>query len=89
MKEIFKKTSNILKKIFGYGILCCLFVGALTFFGYVIAVIVGGETAETICTIIYKGIFPVLIYCSSILVLVGLVAMYLAGEVALTVKNNK
>ncbi len=91
MKEFCKKLSAVLKTIFGYGIMISLFAGGLTFFGYLAAVIIGGETATAICTFIYKSIIPVIIYFSVIMVLIGLVAMYLNGEKALTPekKDNK
>ena len=84
MKEFCKKLSNIIKTIFGYGIMICLFAGGLTFFGYLAALIIGWDTATIICTVIYKSILPVIIYASVIMVLLGLAAMYLNGEVALT-----
>ena len=84
MKAFCKKVSNLLKMVFGYGIMATLFAGGLTFFGYVAALIIGGDTATAICTVIYKSIIPVIIYVSVIMVLLGLVAMYLAGEMALT-----
>ena len=84
MKETLKKISDVMKLIFGYGIMIVLFVGGLTFFGYVAALIIGGETATAMCTWIYKSLIPVLIYASTILILFGLVTMYLAGEKALT-----
>lgn len=84
MKEFCKKLSQVLKTIFGYGIMIALFVGGLTFFGYVAALIIGGETATAICTFLYKTVIPVIIYLAVIMVLLGLVAMYLNGEVALT-----
>lgn len=84
MKEKMKKVSDIFKLIFGYGIMIVLFAGGLTFFGYVVALIVGGETATNICTWIYKSFIPVIIYASTILILFGLLTMYLAGEKALT-----
>ena len=89
MKETCKKVSQVLKKIFGYGIMICLFAGGLTFFGYVAALIVGGDTAAAICTFIYKTFMPVVIKTSTAFVLLGLLAMYLAGEKSLTVGNNK
>ena len=89
MKEICKKISNVLKTIFGYGIMICLFAGGLTFFGYLAALCIGGETATAICVFIYKTIIPYIIRCSTILVLLGLVAMYLAGEMALTSDKKK
>ena len=89
MKQIFKRISDVCKTIFGYGMLICLFVGGLTFFGYVAALIIGGDTAALICTVIYKKIIPVVIYISTILILFGLFAMYLAGELALTPSKRK
>ena len=89
MKEFCKKLSAVLKTIFGYGIMICLFAGGLTFFGYLAALCIGGETATAICVFIYKTIIPYIIRCSTILVLLGLVAMYLAGEMALTSDKKK
>ncbi len=84
MKETLKKIAGVFKLIFGYGIMIVLFAGGLTFFGYVIALIIGGETATAICTWIYKSFVPVMIYATTILILFGLLTMYLAGEKALT-----
>ncbi len=84
MKEFCKKLSNVIKTIFGYGIMVTLFAGGLTFFGFLAALIIGGETATVISVFIQKQIFPVIIYVSVIMVLLGLLAMYLNGEVALT-----
>ena len=89
MKEFCKKLSSVLKTIFGYGIMISLFAGGLTFFGYVAALIIGGDTATAICTVIYKDIIPIIIYLSVIMVLLGLVAMYLNGETALTPEKKK
>lgn len=84
MKQFFKKISQVCKLIFGYGIMIVLFSGGLTFFGYLMALIIGGNIAAAICTWLYKTCIPVIIYASTILILFGLVSMYMAGEVALT-----
>lgn len=84
-----EKIANVLKTIFGYGVMICLFVGGLTFFGYLAALIVGGDTAASICSVIYEGVFPYLILLSTIMVLVGLAKMYFAGEVALVAGKAK
>ena len=84
MRETLKKISDICKLIFGYGIMIVLFAGGLTFFGYLAAQCIGGETAAAICFVLYKKILPVIIYATSCLVLFGLVSMYLAGEKSLT-----
>lgn len=89
MKNIAKKISSTLKTVFGYGIVICLFAGGLTFFGYLAALCIGGEIATAICVFIYKTIFPVIIKTSTVLVLLGLVAMYLNGEMSLTMNKNK
>ena len=41
MKETRKKIADVCKLIFGYGIMIVLFAGGLTFFGYVLALIIG------------------------------------------------
>lgn len=89
MKDIMKKISAVLRTIFGYGIMICLFLGGAGFFGYVAALIVGGDTAVAICEFIYKTFYPIVIKASVTLVLLGLVVMYLNGEVSLTIGNNK
>ena len=89
MKEYMNKIAAVLKTIFGYGIMICLFVGGLTFFGYVAALIIGGDTAAAICEFIYKKIIPVTVYASTCMVLLGLVAMYCAGEMSLTIKKKR
>ncbi len=89
MKNILKKISDVLRTVFGYGIMICLFAGGLTFFGYLAAFIIGGDTAALICDFIYKTFFPIVIKASTILVLLGLVVMYLNGEVALTAEADK
>lgn len=89
MKEKMKKLSDILKVVFGYGIMISLFVGGLTFFGYVAALIVGGDTAVKICDFISKTVNKNMIYLSTIMILLGLVTMYLAGEKALTPSQSK
>ena len=61
MKETLKKISRVCKMIFGYGIMIVLFAGGLTFFGYLAALIIGGDTATAICTWIYKSFVPVII----------------------------
>ncbi len=89
MKETCKKISEVLKKVFGCGIMICLFAGGLSFFGYLVALVIGGDAAAVICHVIYKECFPVIIYASNILILLGLVSLYLGGEKALTTDKNK
>ena len=89
MKKYKEKIISILEFIYGLGIAVSLFVGAFSFFGYILAIIIGGESATNICTFIYKTIYPIIIYMSSVTVLIGLVKMYVAGEKALTPDKPK
>ena len=89
MKEKMKKISAVMKTIFGYGMLVSLAVSALIFVGFVVALIVGGDTAGAICDFLYKGVTPVLIYATSILVVFGLIAMYFGGEAKSKKKEKK
>lgn len=89
MKQVCKEISKDLRLFFGYGVLISLFVGGLTFFGYVAALIIGGDTAAAICTYIWEQILPPVIELSTTCVLLGLVVMYLNGEVALTASKKK
>ena len=83
MKQTLKKIADVCKLIFGYGIMIVLFAGGMTFFGYLAALIIGGETATAMCNWIYKSMIPIVIKASTILILFGLLTMYLAGEKAL------
>ena len=89
MKAMAKKISAVLRIVFGYGIMLCLFAGALFFFGYVAALIIGGDTAVAICEFISGDVTPIIIKASTILVLLGLLVMYLNGEMALTSDKKK
>lgn len=88
-KQICKKIADFIQIIFGYGMFVCLFAGGLSFFGYVAALIIGGQTAADICTFIYKTIYPYLVRLSSVMILLGLVKMYLCGEIALSGQTGK
>ncbi len=79
-----KKFTEICKLIFGYGIMISLFAGGLTFFAYLIALIIGGDTAALICEVTYKQVIPVIVKISTSMILLGLACMYLSGEKALT-----
>lgn len=88
-KEVCKKIADFLSVIFGYGVAACLFAGGLTFFGFLAAIIIGGDTAAAICLVLKDTILPVIIYASTILVLLGLLIMYLRNETALTPDKKK
>ena len=84
-----KKLTEICKMVFGYGIMITLFAGGLTFFAYLIALIIGGDTAALICEITYKQVIPVIVKVSTVMILLGLVCMYMSGEKSLTPSEKK
>ena len=89
MKNIRENIAKVLSYVYGIGIAVALFVGAFSFFGYVAAIIIGGDTAAKICQFIYKELYPEIIYLSSVSVLIGLVKMYVAGEKSLVPPKKK
>ena len=58
MKKFHDSLGKILGLIFGYGIMFVTFAGGGTFFGYLAALVVGGEKAVLMCDVIYKTIIP-------------------------------
>ena len=66
--------------VFGYGIVVALFIGGISAFGYVAAIVAGGDAAVAICDFIYKKAYPVLVYFTTSLIVLGLICMYLRGE---------
>ncbi len=84
-----KKIAEICKMIFGYGTMITLFAGGLTFFAYLVALIVGGDVAAKICDVTYNQVTPVIVKVSTVMILLGLVCMYLSGEKALTPSEKK
>ena len=84
-----KKFTEICKLVFGYGIMISLFAGGLTFFAYLIALVIGGDTAALICEVTYKQVIPVIVKISTSMILLGLVCMYLSGEKSLTPSEKK
>lgn len=89
MKNFIKKLIKVIEFIYGWGILICLFVGGLTFLGFLVAFVIGGETATEICTFIHQSIFKVLIYGGNIIVMLGLLNMYLKKQKSLTISDTK
>ena len=83
-----KKISNILLYIFAVGIIICLFAGTLSLLGYIIAIIIGGETATNLCLFIFKTYFPLIIKVTSIITGIGLLGMYFSKQKSLTIVSS-
>ena len=83
-----KKLESVCLKIFAVGILITLFAGGVTVFGYIAAMVIGGETATELCRIILKEYFPWVIKATSVFSGFGLAGMYLGKQSALSVKSS-
>ena len=83
-----KKVSKVFLTIFSIGALLTLLAGALAFFGFVAALIIGGETATQICVFIHKTYFPYVIQVCSVAVGFGLIGMYLGKLKSLSMNDG-
>lgn len=84
-----KKVSQILLWLFGAGVLLTLFAGGVALVLYVVAMCIGGESAQALCGFVYKSYFPCVIQVCSVSVGLGLIGMYLQKRKALTVVSDE
>lgn len=84
-----EKIFKILNKTYGLLLLISFFAGFLPIIPFVIAIIVGGPVAESICLFLYDSYYPWVIAFASISVVIGLVAMYLGKLQGFSIKKNK
>lgn len=84
-----QKFIDMLNKIFGFGIYVVLFAGGLAFFGFLIAIMIGGANGESLAKAINIKYFPLIIQISSATIGVGLISMYLGNEQALSLAADK
>ena len=84
-----QKVLPVIRTIFGASVAATLLGGGLTMLCYVVALIIGGETAAKICEITYKEIWPIIIKIANITIVLGLIAMYINGEKALSPSEKK
>ena len=84
-----KKISQMLYNLFGWGVYISVFAGALCFLGFVVALIMGGDTGAAIAVTIKSTCFPWLIKLTSVAVGLGLIGMYFGKEEALSIAADK
>ena len=82
-----KKIFNVLNKTYGVLMFASFFAGFLPLIPYIIAIIVGGQFAETVSLFLYKEYYPWVILAGSAAIVVGLIAMYVGKLEALSVKK--
>ncbi len=84
-----EKIYAVLQKIYGITMTVAFFGGVLPLIPFIIAIIIGGTTGESIAVFLYKQYYPWVIALASIAVLIGLIAMYVGKKEALSSKSFK
>ena len=87
-----KKIGQIINIIVGWGIYLTLILGGLAFFGFLIALIIGGGsggTGQEISLFLQRQFFPIVIRIASFAVILGLIGMYINKQEALSLKTDK
>lgn len=84
-----KKLTDLLLKVFAYGIIASLFAGGLSLVGYLVGLVIGGEAATHLCAWVFKTYFPCVIKATSVFTGIGLIGMYLSKQQALTAKVER
>lgn len=90
MKE--NKFGKILDNVFAWGIYAALVLGGLAFFGFLVALVIGGGAdsfSQSLAAFIQKKYFPVVIRLSAITIGIGLISMYVNKVTALSIKSEK
>ncbi len=82
-----KKLFNILNRSYGIMMTVSFFAGFLPLIPFIVAIIIGGETGESIAVFLKNDYYPYVIILGSLSVVVGLVAMYIGKLEGLSVKN--
>lgn len=83
------KIYNILNKTYGVILAISFFAGLIPVLPFIVAIIIGGPTAELICTFIYKEYYPWIIAMAAISVVVGWVASYIKKPESSAKKEDK
>lgn len=84
-----KKLYNVMNRIYGATMFVAFFGGILPLIPFVVALIIGGSTGESIALWLYNSYYPVIIALASIAVVIGLITMYIGKESALSTKSFK
>ena len=87
-----QKIGQAINIIVGWGIYLTLIVGGLAFFGFLLALLIGGGkdgTGQQIALFIQRNFFPIVIRVASFTVILGLIGMYINKEQSLSLKTDK
>ncbi len=75
-----KKIREAIIKIYSVGILLTFFLGALSAFGYIVALLIGGAEATKICSFIFNTYFVWIIRITAIIIGIGGIGTFYIKE---------
>lgn len=87
-KSNWQKFTDALATLFGYVILAILIAGGLTFFVFLVAFFIGGDTAAAITAFLSKKFYPILVMISTVSLLFAMLIFYLKGNMSTKKKKT-
>ena len=84
-----EKIYHILNRLYGWTMFAAFFGGLLPLIPFAVALVIGGSTGEAIATFLYNDFYPWIIALASVAVVIGLIAMYVGKQSALSTKSFK
>ena len=81
------KIYTILAKLYGIVMSIAFIIGFVPVIPFIVALVIGGPAGEKISLFMYDKVYPVAFILASVAVLIGLAAMYVKQEQALSVHS--
>ena len=81
------KIYDVLNKVYGITMSVAFWGGLLPLIPFIVAIVIGGNTGESISVFLYKQYYPWVIALASISIVIGLIAMYIGGKEALSTRS--
>lgn len=84
-----KKVTIVLSRLFSIMLVFCMAAAFLVATMIVIALIVGGDTAKMICSIVANYMLPTIYISGAIDAFIGIIQMYLSGKRTFVLETPK
>lgn len=82
-----EKICRVLRIIYGIAMSVSFFGGVLPVIPFLVALMIGGETGESIAVFLKTQYYPWVIVIGSVAIIVGLISMYIGKVQGLSIKN--
>jgi ABC-type dipeptide/oligopeptide/nickel transport system permease component len=84
-----KRLVEIIKKIFSTVLAACLLIGFAMVIIFTVALILGGEAAVSLSSIVDSVLLPLVCISSVVISFLGILKMYLCGEKSYVLETKK